>query len=72
MYFGNYGLRKTCLNICVKNPVSEDTWATSTVNGTSPVEIQRAAPLTQSLITAKGIGLGQTTFIDMQSLKSVC
>ena len=45
MYFGNYELRKTCLNICLKNTVSENTSATSTVKRTSTVEMQRAAPL---------------------------
>ena len=39
MYFGNYGLQKTCLNKYLKNPLSEDTSATSTVKGTSTVEI---------------------------------
>ena len=32
MYFGNYGLRKTCLNKCLKNPVSQDTSASGMVN----------------------------------------
>ena len=39
MYSRNYGLRKTCLNICPKNTVLEHTWATSTVKGNSTVEI---------------------------------
>ena len=29
----NYGLRKTCLKKCLKNPVSEDTSASDMVNG---------------------------------------
>ena len=33
MYFRNHGLRKTWLNKCVKNPVSEDTSASDMVNG---------------------------------------
>ena len=33
MYFRNYGLRKTCLNKSLKNPVSEDTPPSGMVNG---------------------------------------
>ena len=33
MYIGNHGLRETCLNKSLKNPVSEDTWASGMVNG---------------------------------------
>ena len=33
MYFRNQGLRKTWLNKCVKNPVSEDTSGSGMVNG---------------------------------------
>ena len=32
MYLGNYGLRKTLLNKCLKNLVSEDTSASGMVN----------------------------------------
>ena len=42
------------------------------VRGTSTVEIKRAPPLAYSLIIAQAIGLGQISFTDMQSLKSVC
>ena len=71
MYFRNYGLRKTCLNKCLKNTVSEDTSATSMVKRTSTVEIKRAQPLAYSLIIVKAIGFGQISFTDMRSLKSV-
>ena len=33
MYFLSYGLRKTLLNKCLKNPVSEETSVSSMVNG---------------------------------------
>ena len=33
MYFRYYGLRKTCLNKSLKNPVSEDTPTSGMVNG---------------------------------------
>ena len=33
MYFENYGLRKTCLNKSVKNPVSGDIPTSGMVNG---------------------------------------
>ena len=33
MYFGNYGLRKTCLDKCLKSPVLEDLWRDNMVNG---------------------------------------
>ena len=33
MYIGNHGLRETCLNKSLKNPVSEDTLASGMVNG---------------------------------------
>ena len=33
MYFQNYGLRKTCLNKCLKTTISEDTSASGMVNG---------------------------------------
>ena len=71
MYFRNYGLRKTCLNKCLKITVSEDTSATSMVKGTSTVEIKRAPPLAYSLIIVNAIGLGQISFTDMRSLKCV-
>ena len=32
MYFGNYGLRKTWLDICLKSPVSEDSLTAKMVN----------------------------------------
>ena len=32
MYFGNYGLRKTCLDICLRNPVSKDRLTGNMVN----------------------------------------
>ena len=32
MYFGNYGLRKTWLDICVRRPVSEDPLTGNMVN----------------------------------------
>ena len=67
----NYGLRKTFLNKCLKITVSEDTSATSMVKGTSTVEIKRAPPLAYSLIIVKAIGLGQISFTDTGSLKSV-
>ena len=35
----NYGLRKTCLNRCLKNTISEDTSVTSMVKGNCTVEI---------------------------------
>ena len=67
----NYGLRKTFLNKCLKITVSEDTSATSMVKGRSTVEIKRAPPLAYSLIIVKAIGLGQISFTDTRSLKSV-
>ena len=33
MYFGNYKLRKTWLDICLKSPVSEDPLRNNMVNG---------------------------------------
>ena len=33
MYFRNYGLRKTWLDICLKSPVSEDRMTGIMVNG---------------------------------------
>ena len=33
MYFRNYGLRKTWLDICQKSPVSEDSLTGNMVNG---------------------------------------
>ena len=32
MYFGNYGLPKTCLDQCLKSPVSEDPTKSNVVN----------------------------------------
>ena len=32
MYFGNYGLRKICLDNCFKSPVSEYTFRGNMVN----------------------------------------
>ena len=71
MYFRNFGLRKMCLNKCLKNTVSEDTSATSMVKRTSTFENKRAPPLAYSLILVKAIWLGQISFTDMRSLKSV-
>ena len=33
MYFGSYGLRKPCLDKCLKNAVSEDLRKTNMVDG---------------------------------------
>ena len=33
MYFWSYGLRTTCLDRCLKNPVSEDPPTSNMVNG---------------------------------------
>ena len=33
MYFRNYGLRKTWLNKCLKNTISEDILVSGMVNG---------------------------------------
>ena len=33
MYFCNYGLQKTCLDKCLKIPVSEDPFRSNMVNG---------------------------------------
>ena len=36
MYFRNYGLQKTWLDICLKSPVSEDNLTGNMVNGPKP------------------------------------
>ena len=39
MYFRNYALQKICLNKCLKNTISEDTWVSGMVKGTNTGEI---------------------------------
>ena len=39
MYFRKYALRKTCLDQCLKSPVSDDPSKSKMLNGSNTVEI---------------------------------
>ena len=55
MYFSNYGLRKTCLDKCLKTPISENPSTSDMVSGQNRVEIRTVALLQDLLIPVKTI-----------------
>ena len=62
MYFGNYGLRKTWLDICLKSPVSKDPLKGNMVN-----EPKHCCDLNDSTVTIfsepfEGNSVGKTLF----------
>ena len=65
MYFSTYGLRKTWLDKCLKNPV---TWETSR----NTFETWTTVPLPYLLIAANAIQLKKISLRDMQNIKTVC
>ena len=72
MFIRNYGLRETWLDNCLKNPVSEDTSRSNMVNGPKHSQIWTGAPLTNLLITVKGMESEKVSHSDMKNLKNHC
>ena len=70
--FGNYGLRKTCLNKCLKNPVSEDSLASSMVNGNKHCWNLDSTTFSIVIDDSEHNCIRKNLITDMQCLKSVC
>ena len=71
MYFRNYGLPKTCLDQCLKSPVSEDPTKSNMVNAPKHCSNLKDTSLPYLLITAQSIVLKKVSVSDIQHLKTV-
>ena len=71
MYFRNYGIPKTCLDQCLKSPVSEDPTKSNMVNEPKHCSNLKDTSLPYLLITGKSI-VSQKVFVSyMQNLKAL-
>ena len=71
MYFRNYGISKTCLDQCLKSPVSEDPTKSNMVNAPKHCSNLKDTSLPYLLITGKSIA-SQKVFVSyMQNLKAL-
>ena len=72
MYFWTYGIGKTWLDKCLKNPVSEDNSTTNMETPRNTAEIWMTEPLPYLLIPLKEIQVEKVSLGDMQNLRTVC
>ena len=72
MYFWTYGIGKTWLDKCLKNPVSEDNSTTNMETRRNTAEIWMTEPLPYLLIPLKEIQVEKVSLSDMQNLRTVC
>ena len=70
MYFRNYGLPKTCLDQCLKSPISEDPTKRNMVNAPKHSSNLKDTSLPYLLITEKSIVLQKVSVTDVENLKS--
>ena len=70
MYFQNYGLRKTCLDQCLKYPVSDDPTKSNIVKAPKHCSNLKGTSLPYLLITGKSTALQKVSVSDVKNLKT--